>query len=361
MPLTRLSTRIAVALVVAVSFAVLFARGRPVGGLRTIEPVLYASGLTQPRGLAFGADGMLYLAEAGLSGPGERPIAGRISRFEAREQQAILIDGVTPATTIQPLFAQGGPAGLVRGQAQTVPVPAPFVLSGTSAEAPLGRLGRLSAVGDQWKLDVVLAFGDGAGGSPASPWGAAIAPDGGVFTALPLANQLNRLQLGPAGTSGGPATTVTGFLDTGQRNPLPAGVAVGADGGVLVALFGAEPFRAGGGRIVQVEPDGRWRPIYESLSFPIALAHAPDGQLYALEFSSSFDSRSGSFAPRSGRLIAVGAAPGRRRVVVDEINYPTALTFSPGGDAFLTENGALSGAGAGRILQVPGQSLRTLR
>jgi hypothetical protein len=69
------------------------------------------------------------------------------------------------------------------------------------------------------------------------------------------------------------------------------------------------------GRLVRVEPDGRWQPVYEGLSFPVALAFAPDGQLYVLEFARAYDGRSERYTPNSGRLLAVGPSPLRRRTV----------------------------------------------
>ena len=78
-------------------------------------------------------------------------------------------------------------------------------------------------------------------------------------------------------------------------------------------------------------------------------------------FASGYDTRTQQFAPRSGRLLAVGPGPGRRRTVVREINYPTALAFSPAGDVYFTEAGAFSAAGDGRVLRVAAQTLRTFR
>jgi hypothetical protein len=113
--------------------------------------------------------------------------------------------------------------------------------------------------------------------------------------------------------------------------------------------------------VVRVDTNGRWQPVYEALTFPIALAFAPGGQLYVLEFASGYDARTGRFTPNSGRLLAVGPSPARRRSVTAAINYPTALRFSPSGDAFLSENGVFSRAGEGRILRVTSQSLRSVR
>jgi hypothetical protein len=112
---------------------------------------------------------------------------------------------------------------------------------------------------------------------------------------------------------------------------------------------------------VRVRDDGRWQPYYDGLSFPVALGFAPDGQLYVLEFASGYDERAAQFRPHSGRLLTVGPGPARRRTIVSQIHYPTALTFSAAGDVYLTEAGALSPAGQGTVLRVPAQTLRSFR
>jgi hypothetical protein len=357
--------RLAAALAVAVSFAALVARSRPIAGLDGVEPLLAAAGLHQPRGLAFTVDGVLYVAEAGVAGPGGAAVPGRISRLDESRQPTVLVEPAPPASSAQPLFAQSGPGALARPA--TGGGGAAYVFSGPIADAPLGRVERLTEADGQWRLEPILRLGaglaevPGAGGSPgpAAAWGAAVDRAGMIYATLPLANQL--LRIDPVGPGGATVATVTGFIGAGQRNPMPVGVAIAPDGALYVALFGTEPFRPGGGRIVRVEPDGRWQPVFEALTLPIAVAFAPDGWLFALEFASGYDARTQQFAPRSGRLLAVGPGPGRRRTVVREINYPTALAFSPAGDVYFTEAGAFSAAGDGRVLRVAAQTLRTFR
>ncbi|MBI3971336.1 MAG: ScyD/ScyE family protein [Chloroflexi bacterium] len=363
MELSRISFRIVAALAVIVSFLVLFLRGRPIGGFGGLEPLLFASELTQPRGLAFGPDGALLVAEAGFSGIGEPAVPGQISRLSVTGEKTVLVDDLAPASAEQSLFARGGPAALARAPgADSVPA---YVFLGPSVEAPLGALAQLAQVNGQWRLDPLATLTHALGVGPAtmaSVWSGSLAPDGALLATLPLVNQLVRLQ--PSRGNGLPVATgtvVTGFVGAGQQNPLPTGVTVRADGSIYVALFGTEPFRPGGGKIIRVEGDGRWQPVYEAFTFPVALAASPDGQLFVLEFASAYDSRRDQFAPNSGRLVAIGPGTARRRTIVREINYPTALAFSPEGDVYFTESGADSSPGDGRVLRVPAQMLRRFR
>ncbi len=107
--------------------------------------------------------------------------------------------------------------------------------------------------------------------------------------------------------------------------------------------------------------DGRWQPLLEGLRFPVAVALAPNGLLYVLEFASGYDAAGERWVPRSGRVVAIGPEPTRRRTVVRDVDYPTALAFAPNGDLYVTEGGAFRGPGEGRVLLVPGQSLRAIR
>ncbi|HEX2035088.1 MAG TPA: ScyD/ScyE family protein [Chloroflexota bacterium] len=359
--------RLTVYLIVIVSFTVLLLRSRPLRGTEGVEPLLFLDGLHQPRGLVAAPDGTLFVAEAGRAAAGEPATPGRVSHVTARNQSTVVLDGLAAASESQPLFAQSGPAALAlptsAGAGTAAPgASRPLLFLGASDAAPLGTVARMVQTDDSWSLTATTAIGatgERPASGPATAWGAQAAADGSVYVAMPLANLLLRL---PPGAEGMPAAeaarAVTGFIGAGGSNPLPVGVALAPDGSVLVAHFGAAPFRPGGGRIVQVEADGRWQPRVEGLSFPVALAFGRDGQLYVLEFASGYDQASGRFTPRSGRLISVGPQPGRRRIIVRDVHYPTSLVISAGGDAYFTENGVFSAPGQGRILMVPAPTLR---
>lgn len=361
--LSRIPFLASVALVVALSFGWLAMRSRPLLGGAGVEPVLYASNLHQPRGVAVATDGSLYVAEAGWEAAGQAAVAGRLTRITGRDQLAVVVDDLPAAAASEPLFAQGGPATLASAAPPTRGGPGAgarmYVLFGVGEGQPSGSVAVLDVSEDGAALHPLAPLGitgDAVAAAPATVWGAQSSGSGPLLAALPLANQL--LRLDPATGRG---VSVTGFIGEGGSNPHPTGVALAPDGSHLVAHFGAEPFRPGSGRVVEVALDGRWQPRYEGLNFPVAVAVAPSGQLFVLEFATGYDARSGRFAPRSGRLLALGPQTNRRRTIVRDIDYPTAIAFSGSGDAYFTEGGAFRGPGAGRILLVPGQSLLPAR
>ena len=354
--LPALSFRAAVAVIVLASFGALLWRGGASRQLGPIVPLLFASGLDQPRALAFAPDGTLYVAEAGTGG------GGRLSALSLAGARTTLIESLPGAEAAQSLFAQSGPSALARGDAAgDTPL---FLATGPHDGAPLGDLSRVARSDSRWRVEPVDAFSSTLSESspPSAAWGASVARDGTVYIAFPVANLVARAQ--PATAAGtGPVriSPLTGFIGSGQSNPYPTGTAVAPDGSLYVTLMGSDPPRPGAGSVVRVDSSGRWQPQFEGLSFPIALAFSPDGQLWVLEYASGYDARTRSYTPRSGRLLAVGPSTLRRRTAILSVNYPTALAFSPSGDAFVTENAVDSTPGAGRVLRVVSQSLRALR
>lgn len=356
--LNRFSFRATVILLVVVSFVVLIVRGRPLGRDGDVVPLLFASGLHQPRGLVFSSQGELFVAEAGYSRPGTATVSGRISRIGPAGVPEVLVDGLGAASPLQPMFAQGGPVAI------TSLIPPPFdrftVFTGPGAPMPLGAVAILGRVDGRWQVDHTTAVPAAlAGNTPgfAAVSGAALGRDGALYAVLPLANQMVRVAENPPGSAVFVTQAITSFVGPGQRNPYPVGVAAAPDGSLYVAHFGTEPFRAGGGRIVRVELDGRWSPVYEGLTFPMAIAVGPAGQLYVLEYASGYDATSGRFRPRTGRLLLVDPARSRQRTIAGSINFPTALAFSPEGDIYLTETEINDPAGDGRVLRVVAQML----
>jgi hypothetical protein len=273
------------------------------------------------------------------------------------------VDGLSAAQATQPLFAHSGPAALAPGLATSGA--AAYVALGPSPDASMGSLAALAGAEGTWQLtplgDLGRALGQPAA-APAAVRGAVVGSDGTFYGLFPVAPLFFRIAADalsdPSRLSAAP---ITSFVEAGQGNPFPTGVALAPDGAVYVTLFGTEPFRPRGGRVVRVERDGRWQVVFDGLTFPIAAAFDSGGRLYVLEFASSYDSATGRFRPNSGRLITVGPTATRRRTVVPDVSYPTAIAFSDSGDVYFTENGLSSRGGDGRVLRVVEPALRRYR
>jgi hypothetical protein len=273
----------------------------------------------------------------------------------------VVVDGLPAAGAEQPLFAQSGPGALASDGAGLV------LFLGPTEGRPQGSVARIPTAppggGDQIEPLPLVVENTPEATAPTEAgavWGAQSQSTGPLPAVFPLANLLARVD-----PEAGRAMPVTPFIGAGGSNPLPSGVARAPDGTLVVAHFGTAPFgpagQAGTGRLVQVAPDGRWQPLYENLRFPVGVAFSPTGLLFVAELASGYDVGGQRFLPSSGRVLALGPEPNRRRTVVRDVDYPTALAFSPNGDLYVTEGGVFRGPGEGRILFVPGQSLQSFR
>ena len=356
-----------------------------------------ASGLDNPRGLAFGPSGALYVAEAGRGGPGPCVVAGEGG-------EACL--GATGAVTRISLSGPGAPAQrrVVSG------LPSHAEPSGFGATGPhditfagprigFGELGSLKpALADALAPAYVIiglggtpstraSFGPGgaafghivrvhtSGGffAPARGWSpvadlaayeAAANPDGGPVDSNPYAlvarhgglyavdaggNDL--LSVGPFGGIRtvavfpprlAPAPPFLG-LPPGTEIPMesvPDAVTVGPDGAIYVGELTGFPFQAGGARVHRVVPGSAPTVYATGFSAIIDLAFGPDGSLYVLEFSAG-----GLLADGPGQLIRVAPNGERTTIASEGLVTPTGLAIDRDGTIYVSNFGVFPGAG----------------
>ncbi len=310
-----------------------------------VEVETVATGLTEPRGMASGPDGRLYVAETGRDESGSRVV-----RIEEDGAATAVVAGL-------PIFLHGieerlGAQDVAFRDGEL------FVLQGY-AESPLGS--SLIRRSDDGGLQVVANLQDvlrrrfqPSESDPyapvfSNPFALAYAPDTDLFYVVDSgANAVYSIT--PAGVS----EVVFQWTD----NPVPTGIAIGPEGDLYVALFTHLPYETGAGSIVRVAPDGA-AAVVTSLTTPIDVGFDSDGRMYVLEFSGGYDPRGpeGLFKPDSGRLLRIDQS--KREVLLDGLSFPTRMFFSPTGELYLVHGGALSAPGAGGVMKVtPCERLR---
>lgn len=326
------------------------------------EPVM--TGLDNPRGLAFGPEGGLYVAEAGSGGsgpcvpapdgPGERcyGATGAITRLWRGQKERIatglpsiaLAGGGTAAGPQHISFQGRGGLYVNIGCSCNRSTPTGALLDGLG----FGYLMHVSASGHAKRLVDLAGYE-----SNANPDGAQIDSNPYGLLALPG----HRLVTDAGGNSlldvaaNGSVSTVATFPKIpgpfGLRDGVPTDVVVGPDGAYYVSTLTGFPFTTGTASVYRVVP-GQAPTVYATgLTQLTDLAFAPDGSLYTLQHATAIF---------PGPPIIPFAGPGAIRkvppgggasstLVAGGLPRATGLVVGDDGALYVAVNGASSGNG----------------
>ena len=339
------------------------------------QVAVIATGLSNPRGIAFSPDGRLYVAEAGRGGTGNCITVGDGQSACYGETGAIaLIDPlgvnapervVTGLPSIAPEggFGAGGPLDisfLGSGNAQVV------LGLGAAASARgtlggkghlLGRVLQVNAAGG-WKTGADIAAFEEANnpagdGADSNPYGIAALPsrhivaDAGANAIFEVRTngQVRTLATFPPRLV--PAPPFLG-LPPGSNIPMeavPTTVVQGPDGWIYIGQLTGFPFPVGGANIYRVPSQGGM-PEVAATGFTniIDMAFDRNGTLYVLQVGNGLAAPGGPPLNAPGKLIRVNAN-GTQTVVYSNLFYPGGLAIGPDGAAYVTNFGIVPGGG----------------
>ncbi len=320
------------------------------------SPRAVVSGLHNPRGITFGADGALYIAEAGQAGtPGAdtpsitvrgAPLyygeSGAITRWEPGSRTQLLsnlpmlynpVSGeVTGVHDVG--FDAGGnlyyTVGLGADPAQRV---------GSELNG-LGHLMRLPAGGTAPESVADVAAYEGANnpaGGPvdSNPFKLSVHA-GGVLVADAGANAV--LNVGFDGTIDVVGTLLN--LPPGA-DAVPTSLALSDVGEVFVSQLTGFPFPVGGAGVFRVD-DAGLSLVGDGFTNVIDLAYGADGWLYVLEFAHN-GLLSGD---PTGGLWRLNPDTGFKELLMTEgLITPTALAFDADGILYVANRGVIPGQG----------------
>lgn len=347
-------------------------------GLSAAHTQVVASGLDNPRGIEFGPEGALYVAEAGRGGDGPCGPSndgglrcygetGAITRIDLRRGTHARIATGLPSLAAQDGSAASGAHDISfqgRGQA--------FVTIGFAgnptlrtptfgpAGASFARLARLSPSGHlslQEDLGAFEAAHNPAGDEvDSNPYGLLALPgrrvvaDAGANALIevaadgsvsPLAVFPNRLVSAPPLPAG---------LEV-SMDAVPTSVALGPDGHYYVSQLTGFPFPVEGANIYRVPPEGGTPVVFANrLTAVIDLAFGPDGSLYVLQIAKNGLLAAFGRGDWTGALIRIAPDGRRRELAAGELVAPGGIAVARDGSLYVSDHSIF--AGRGRVLRI---------
>ena len=331
----------------------------------TYKSKVVASGLNNPRGLTFGPDGALYVAEGGVPTAGGPTTiirgslaalspTGSITRIAGGTQQRI-VTGL-PSLGILATGETAGPSDIVFGAGGTgylaIGIGADPALRTTDLAAGGGRLGTVvTFTGGITDFADVSAY-EGAhnpvgGPVESNPFHMVQGPNGLLVTD---AGSNTLLNVAPDGSVSLVAAFPGRFIGppVPMSDAVPTGLAVGSDGNFYVAELTGFPFTQGAARIYRVTPGGAVSIAYTGFTNITDLAFGGDGSLYVLELDSNGLATPGG----AGALIRIAPNGSRSTLFSQGLVTPTGLAIGADG-AFYASNFSAA-AGRGQVLRIAG-------
>ncbi len=327
-----------------------------------------ASGLDNPRGLAFDPRGALYVTESGRGGEGPCLVGpegdevcygatGAVTRIWRGTQKRV-VDGLPSLADHEGGFAIGptdisflgvGNATVIIGLGQD-----PAVREQEPEFAGFGHLWYMRSSGKLKHFADVAAYE------------AAANPDGGEIDSNPYAvlNAPGRRIVADAGANAllevaanGSISTLAVFPNRDVPKPpflpsppfpdpismqaVPNAVTMGPDGAVYIGQLTGFPFPVGGARVYRLAPGGATEIFADGFTNIIDLAFDAQGNLYVLEITAN-GLLSGD---PTGALIKVAPDGSRTTIASDGLVAPTGLAVGPDGALYVSNYGVFPDMG----------------
>lgn len=310
------------------------------------------SGLDHPRGMAFDAEGNLYIATAGMDGtdivveqgPFGAPTTtgnnSRLLKVAPDGTQTVVLDnlsnfslGVGDPVGVQRVLVTGDSLWILLAEgAPSVPFTTALI------ELDLAT-NRIKTFIDLYSFEAANNP-DGAEGVYSNPSDFAVAPDGTLFIVDTGANAILTWT----------AEAGLAVFKAWQDDPVPTAIDFAPNGNFFISFLTPFPFTAGAARIEEWTPAGELVNTYTGMTMLTDVLVTEDGAIYAVSISRGLEGM--GFAPESGMVLSVNA-DGSVTPVMEGLNFPYALTETPDGGLLVSVNSAYSPAGAGMVLDVP--------
>ena len=340
---------------------------------------VFATGFNNPRGLKFGPDGYLYVAEGGIGGSdstvgcceqaaGVGPYTGsvtgsRISRINAHGVVTTVVDNL-PSSQTNPdtgslvsgvgdiafigntLYALLAGAGCSHGVPQVPAMPNGVIR--VNANGTTDLIANLSA----FVMAFPVAHPNADDFEPDGTWYSMIAAPGDgnqvdLYVVEPNHGELDRI------TPDGQISRVID-ISASQGHIVPTAVAARDDDKFYVGNLDTFPIVPGSSKVYEISKNGHIKVAAEGVSAVTGVAFDSKHRMYVLEMSTS----AGGPNPGDGKVVRMNHPDGGphdsdQTVIASGLTFPTAMTFGPDGALYVSNFGfGAPPDGEGQVLRI---------
>jgi len=357
MPLPRVARFLLIAVFALVGFTPFATMAQD-----TATPVMVASGLTNPRGFTWGADGTLFVALAGSGGTTpaveDAPTTNAIGPFSGGTTGAVasIGDDGCPVAIATGLPSTMSAMGDVLG-AEDVAILGDQLYASVDGGGPVHGDGALPSgvyrILADGTFEVVADLSAWVRANPVAELPGDFDPDAAGYSML--ANEADGLLWVADPNSGQilsvtPDGTVTRVADLSAGHPVPTRIVADPEGGVYVGTLTAFPFTDGTAKVMHVAADGTVEDVWTNLTTVVDVAVGADGSLYALQLSTG-NSETAPLNPGAGQIVHQ-TGPDTSEVVADGLMFPIAMEIGPDGAFYVAMPAIGANNGEGAIVKI---------
>lgn len=324
---------------------------------------VFASGLNNPRGLALGPDGNLYVAEGGAGGTLSTvgmctqvvaPVGPYTGGFTSRISK-ITHDGTRTTVADNLPSSQTSPAlgGLISGVADVAFIGNTMYAILAGAGCSHGLAGTDNAVlrvngdGSTTAIANLSAFQkrhpaknpEPDDFEPDGTWYSMVAANGVLYAIEPNHGELDSI------TTGGRITKISDISSI-QGHIVPTALAYNGQN-FFVGNLDTFPIKDGSSKIMQITPTGTLTTVNIDFSTVLGLAFDAKGRLYVLENTTGNPNPT----PGTGKILRVDGKHTFTEIATG-LSLPTAMTFGWDGNLYVSSFGFGAPPGAGQVVKV---------